>query len=228
MKIIKEIGGIDPSLVSQVSVILWSWLQHLTAQTLSLHLSFREPNWMTPGFLLLYFQMVLFERKKYKRWPMRNDLVRVVVCDVDRLVCQARILHFQGVSLPEPLDFKNCPEKGMCERSRCWLPRLAAQRRPQCPVVRAVLRLALGVSSERKGLPFPGGPVQVSGSRMGMTSWCRGVPAPGVALGPEMPSTSVSWRGPCVQNCGWSLFWGHGGSFIFALKSCLFSSSSGF
>lgn len=83
------------------------------------------------------------------------------------LACQALILHFPGVSLPETLDFKSCPEKGMCERSQCWLPRLAAQQRPRCPVVRAVLRLALVVSSERKGLPFPGDPVQVSGGTHG-------------------------------------------------------------
>ena len=96
MKIIKKIGGIDPGLLSQVSVTLWSWLQHITAQTLSLHLSFSDPNWMTPGFLLLCFQMVLFGRKKYKRWPVRNDLVGVIVCDVDWLSLSSTHFAFSG------------------------------------------------------------------------------------------------------------------------------------
>ena len=99
------------------------------------------------------------------------------------LACQALVLHFPGVSLPEPLDFKNRPEKGMCERGQCSLPRLAAQRRPRCPVVRAVLRLALVVSSERKGLPFPGDPVQVSGGTHGDDLPMRGCPCHRGGLG---------------------------------------------
>lgn len=85
------------------------------------------------------------------------------------LACQALILHFPGVSLPEPLDFKNCLEKGMCEGSQCLLPQLAAKRRPRCPVERAILRLALGV-------PFPGGPVRVSGGTHGDGLPLRGRP----------------------------------------------------
>ena len=107
------------------------------------------------------------------------------------LACQALILHFPGVSLPEPLDFKNCLEKGMCEGSQCSLPQLAAKQRPHCPVERAILRLALGVSSEGRPAffwrPGPG----VGGTR-GDGLPFRGVPATGVASGPEMPSRSVS------------------------------------
>lgn len=122
---------------------------------------------------------------------MRNDLVRVIVCDVDRLACQARILHFQGSAFQRPLDFKNCPEKGMCAERAGAGCRLAAQQRPQCPVVRAVLQAAQVCPVRRKGLPFPGGPVQVVGVTHG-DDLRAGCPCSRGGLGSEMPSTSVS------------------------------------
>ena len=98
------------------------------------------------------------------------------------LACQALILHFPGVSLPEPLDFKNCLEKGMCKGSQCSLSQLAAKRRLSCPVERAILRLALGVSSEGRPAffwrPGPG----VRGHSWGWSPF-QGCPCYGGGLG---------------------------------------------
>ena len=119
--------------MSQVSVILWSWLQHTTVQTLSLHLSFSEPNWMTPGIFLLYFQMVLFGRKKCKRWPMRNDLVGVIVCDFDGLSLSSthfafsrgqpsRAIRFQELSWERNVQREPVLAVSACSKAKAELP----------------------------------------------------------------------------------------------------------
>lgn len=208
--------------MSQVSVILWSWLQHVTVQTLSLHLSFSEPNWMTPGvFLLLFFQMVLFGRKKCRRWPMRNDLVGVIVCDVDGLSLSSthfafsrgqpsRAIRFQELSWERNVWREPVLAASACSKAKTTLS--SGKSHPQAGFGCAFSwRPGPGIrGTHGDGLPLRGRPCR----RGGLGSW---------------DAIQVSFlTGTACSDCGWNLFWGHGGSCILAVKSCLFSSSSGF